>query len=216
MPTTSLLKRRAFFKKNPLSMDRITGDFYAENRSMMFGDAKVASLSRSSSHSFSKECEGRLRLIEGVGVEGDAHAGVTVKHRSRVARDPSQPNLRQVHLIASELLEELAGNGFAVEPGDLGENILTEGVDLLSLPVDARLRVGDEAVLRVTGLRNPCPQIEAFCAGLLAQVLKKDVEGRLVRKAGIMSVVEQGGDVVVGDSIQVELPAEPHRVLERV
>jgi MOSC domain-containing protein YiiM len=177
---------------------------------------RVASVSRGPSHAFSKAVVPGIRLLAGLGVEGDAHAGATVRHRSRVAVDPSQPNLRQVHLIPAELLAELAARGFRVAPGDLGENVLTEGLDLLALPEGTHLGLGPAAVVRVTGLRNPCAQIEAFRPGLLAAVLGRDADGRLVRKAGIMAVVVAGGPVAPGYRIAVALPPPPHRPLDRV
>jgi MOSC domain-containing protein YiiM len=151
-----------------------------------------------------------------LGVAGDAHMGETVKHRSRVRKDPTQPNLRQVHLIHAELFDELRGKGFAVRPGDLGENVTTSGIDLLALPTDTRLHIGATAVVAVTGLRNPCVQIDGFQKGLMAATLDKDAGGNLIRKAGIMSIVLADGDVRPGDAIQVELPAEPSRPLQPV
>jgi MOSC domain-containing protein YiiM len=148
-----------------------------------------------------------------LGVAGDAHMGETVKHRSRVRRDPAQPNLRQVHLIHAELFCELRAKGFAVEPGELGENITTSGIDLLALPTGARLHLGPSAVVEITGLRNPCIQIDNFQKGLMAATLDKDADGNLVRKAGIMGIVIAEGDVRPGDAIRVELPAMPHRPL---
>lgn len=176
----------------------------------------VVALASSAGHSFSKATVDAVRLIAGIGVAGDAHAGATVKHRSRVAVDPTQPNLRQVHLIHGELFDELGARGFTVAPGDLGENVVTRGIDLLGLPVGARLRLGADAVVEITGLRNPCAQIDRFQPGLLAAVLDRDAEGAVVRKSGIMGVVLAGGAVRVGDAIAVELPAPPHRRLERV
>lgn len=167
-------------------------------------------------YSFTKPNRDSITLLTGLGVAGDVHAGVTVKHRSRVAQDPTQPNLRQVHLIHQELFEELRAQGFEVAPGDLGENVTTSGIDLLGLPVGTLLRLGDEAVVEVKGLRNPCRQIDHFQDGLLKQVVGRDAEGNLVRKAGIMGVVAVGGVVRPGDRIRAELPAEPHRPLERV
>jgi MOSC domain-containing protein YiiM len=149
-------------------------------------------------------------------VEGDVHAGVTVKHRSRMAQDPTQPNLRQVHLIHEELFAEVDEAGFRVAPGELGENITTSGIDLLGLPVGTVLRIGDDAVVEVTGLRNPCRQIDDFQNGLLKQVVGRDEAGNVVRKAGIMSAVRDGGVVRPGDMIKVELPDGPHRPLDRV
>ena len=175
----------------------------------------LEALHRSPVHGFSKETVESLRLLEGQGVEGDAHCGVTVQHRSRVAADPSQPNLRQVHLIHAELFDELRAAGFAVKPGDLGENLTTRGVDLLSLPVGTRLVMG-AAVVTVTGLRNPCQQINGFQTGLLKQVLKVDREGRPVRLAGVMGIVSRGGEVSTGDAFEVRLPAGQHFPLTRV
>lgn len=180
------------------------------------GGPRILAVHRSSSHSFSKFGEDEVQLVEGLGVQGDAHAGSTVKHRSRVARDPSQPNLRQVHLIQRELFDELLARGFAVFPGELGENLTTEGLDLLALPAGALLRLGGSAVVRVTGLRNPCAQIDRFQPGLMAAVLGRAADGALVRKAGVMGVVVHGGAVRAGDAVQVSLPPPPHRPLEPV
>jgi MOSC domain-containing protein YiiM len=149
-------------------------------------------------------------------VQGDAHLGETVKHRSRVARDPSQPNLRQVHLIQAELHDELRAAGFAVSAGQMGENITTRGVDLLGLPTGTRLHLGKTAVVQVTGLRNPCAQLDRFQPGLMAAVLVRDEHGTLIRKAGVMGIVLAGGEVRPGDPILVELPPVPHRSLEPV
>lgn len=179
-------------------------------------DPVVTAVSSSAGHTFSKETRPVVRLVAGVGVEGDAHAGVTVKHRSRVARDPGQPNLRQVHLMHGELHGELRAEGFTVGPGDLGENVTTRGLDLLALPTGARLRLGDAAVVELTGLRNPCVQLDRFQQGLTAAVLDRDAGGELVRKAGVMAVVVAGGEVRPGDAIRVELPAGPHRPLKVV
>ncbi len=177
---------------------------------------RVVAVSASGSHHFSKANQPAIRLLAGLGVEGDAHQGVTVKHRSRVAVDPSQPNLRQVHLIHAELFDELATGGFRVTPGAIGENVTTSGIDLLALPRGTRLRLGDEAEIEVTGLRNPCIQLDAFQKGLTAALLGRDAEGRLVRKAGIMAIVREGGIVRPGDSIAVALPPLPHERLDRV
>jgi MOSC domain-containing protein YiiM len=176
----------------------------------------VVAVHSSTSHSFSKFAEEAVTLLEGLGVEGDAHAGRTVQHRSRVARDASQPNLRQIHLLHAELFDELMAAGFAVWPGDLGENVTTRGIDLLGLPTGTRLRLGDSAVVELTGLRNPCSQIDRFQRGLMAAVLDRDAAGRLVRKAGAMAVVVQGGEVKAGAAIGIELPAGPARPLEPV
>lgn len=177
---------------------------------------RVIAVARDASHAFSKPLATGIRLLAGLGVEGDAHCGATVKHRSRVAVDPTQPNLRQVHLIHEELLDELNAAGFDVAPGRMGENVTTRGIDLLGLPAGARLKLGEAAEVEITGLRNPCAQIEAFRPGLLKAVLGRDAEGRLIRKAGIMGIVLAGGEIRPGDQIAVTLPPEPHRALDRV
>jgi MOSC domain-containing protein YiiM len=176
----------------------------------------VVSVSRDGAHRFSKQPVEMIRLIEGLGVEGDAHLGETVQHRSRVAVDPSQPNLRQVHLIAAELLKELSGQGFDVQPADLGENVTMQGIDLIGLPRGTLLHLGREAIVQITGLRNPCSQIEQFRPGLLRAVLGKEADGKIVRKAGVMGIVLRGGEISAGDDARVELPPEPHLPLERV
>ncbi|OEJ62078.1 molybdenum cofactor biosysynthesis protein [Streptomyces agglomeratus] len=176
----------------------------------------VTAVSSNGEYSFTKPNRDSITLLAGLGVEGDVHAGITVKHRSRVAQDPTRPNLRQVHLIHAELFAELLREGFTVEPGQLGENITTSGIDLLGLPEGTLLHVGEQAVVEVTGLRNPCLQIDAFQDGLLKQVVGRDEAGNIVRKAGIMSIVRTGGEVRPGDQVRVVLPAEPHRPLERV
>ncbi|KQT64078.1 MULTISPECIES: MOSC domain-containing protein [unclassified Aureimonas] len=167
-------------------------------------------------HRFSKRNVPQIRILAGLGVEGDAHQGVTVQHRSRVAVDPTQPNLRQVHLIQAELFAELASKGFAVEPAQLGENVTTLGIDLLALPKGTLLHLGDEVVLEVTGLRNPCAQIERFQPGLLAAVVEIDRNGDVIRKAGIMSIARAGGIVRADNPIEVEFPPLPHEKLERI
>lgn len=178
--------------------------------------AVVTAVSRSPRHRFCKDNEGEILLVAGLGVEGDAHSGATVQHRSRKRWTPQLPNLRQVHLLHEELFDEVARGGFAVESGQLGENVTTRGLDLLALPVATRLGLGAEAVVELTGLRNPCVQLDRFQDGLMAAVLDRDEEGRLVRKAGVMAVVVTGGVVRPGDDIDVALPAQPHRPLEKV
>ncbi len=178
--------------------------------------ARVIAVAASPAHGFSKAVREAVTLIAGWGVQGDAHAGVTVKHRSRLARDPTQTNLRQLHLLHEELLDELRAKGFRVSPGVMGENITTRGVDLLGLPQGALLQLGQTAVVRVTGLRNPCAQLDHYQAGLTAAVLARDAQGRLVRKAGVMAVVVAGGTVKAGDAIRVRLPEPPYRTLEPV
>lgn len=179
-------------------------------------DGRVTAVSLSATHTLSKPNQDRIRLLTGLGVEGDAHMGETVKHRSRVARDPSQPNLRQVHLIHAELHDELDAAGFAVAAGQMGENVTTRGVDLLGLPTGTRLHLSGTAVVEVTGLRNPCAQLERIQPGLMAATLDRDEQGNLVRKAGVMGIVLAGGDVRPGDPIRIELPPAPHRRLEPV
>ena len=176
----------------------------------------VFAVSRSAVHSMAKPNLDAIRLIAGLGVEGDAHMGETVKHRSRVRRDPTQPNLRQVHLIHSELHDELRAADYDVAPGQMGENVTTKGVDLLALPTGTRLHLGDSAVVEVTGLRNPCAQLDGIQPGLMAAVLARDDHGEIVRRAGIMGIVLTGGEVRPGDAIEVELPPPPHRALASV
>jgi MOSC domain-containing protein YiiM len=178
--------------------------------------ARVLAVSLRHGHHFSKTPSLGIRLLTGLGVAGDAHMGETVKHRSRVRKDPTAPNLRQVHLMHAELFEELRVKGFEVKPGDLGENVTTSGIDLLALPAGTRLHLGASAVVEVTGLRNPCVQIDTFQKGLMAATLDKDDAGNLIRKAGIMSIVLSDGDVRPGDTIRVELPAGPQRPLQPV
>jgi MOSC domain-containing protein YiiM len=176
----------------------------------------IIAVSLSIAHSFSKGPQASIRLISGLGVAGDAHCGATVKHRSRVARDPAQPNLRQVHLIHAELFDELRAAGFTVTHGDIGETITTRGIDLLALPTGTLLRLGAEAVVEVTGLRNPCYQLDDFQKGLMAATLDRNAGGELIRKAGIMAIVRTGGEVRAGEPIGVDLPPEPHEPLKPV
>ena len=180
----------------------------------MFGT--VVAVCAAPGHAMKKSRLDRVRLVAGLGVDGDAHCGATVKHRSRVARDPSQPNLRQVHLIHAELFAELRDKGFEIEPGAMGENVTTAGIDLLALPTGTRLRLGAMALVEVTGLRNPCAQLDELARGLMAATLDRASDGQLVRKAGIMGVVLEGGVLGPGDRIEIELPPEPHRALAPV
>jgi MOSC domain-containing protein YiiM len=178
--------------------------------------ATVTAVSKSGTHTMRKPNHEVVKLLTGLGVEGDAHLGVTVKHRSRVKADPTQPNLRQVHLVHAELHDELRAAGFDVGPGDIGENVATRGLDLLALPTGARLRLGDAAVVEITGLRNPCAQLDGIQDGLMAANLDRDADGNLIRKAGIMGIVLADGEVRPGDAIEVELPPEPHSPLKAV
>lgn len=180
------------------------------------GDGRVLAVAASPEHRFSKSPRVAIELLAGLGVRGDAHMGAAVRHRSRVAVDPTQPNLRQVHLIHGELLDDLRAAGFDVAPGELGENVTTRGIDLLGLPTGALMRIGEGALLALTGLRNPCRQIERHRAGLLAQVLRRGAGGRPIRRSGVMAVVLRGGIVRPGDGVAVALPPSPHRPLERV
>jgi MOSC domain-containing protein YiiM len=175
--------------------------------------ASVVAVSRDDKHRFSKPVVPSIRLLSGYGIEGDSHAGSTTQHRYLIRTDPGRPNLTQVHLVASELFDELAADGFEVSAGQLGENIATVGVDLLALPVGTRLHLGSDAVVEVTGMRDPCSMIDKFQQGLKGVLKTKDEAGRVLRKAGIMGVVVADGTVAPGDSLRVELPAEPHRPL---
>lgn len=179
----------------------------------VFTTGVVTAVSRSATHTMAKPNQESITLMTGLGVEGDAHMGETVKHRSRVAREPSKPNLRQVHVIHAELLQELGEAGFALDPGQMGENVTTSGIDLLGLPAGARLLLGNSAVIEVTGLRNPCTQLDGIHPGLMAATLGRDENGDVVRKAGVMSIVVAGGEVRPGDPIRVVLPPPPHRRL---
>jgi MOSC domain-containing protein YiiM len=176
----------------------------------------VIAVSRSATHTMTKPNQDAIRLLAGLGVEGDAHLGETVKHRSRVKRDPSQPNLRQVHLLHAELIDELRAGGFALVPGQIGENVTTRGVDLLGLPTGTRLRLGAAAIVEITGLRNPCYQLDGIQPGLMKATLARAADGALIRKAGVMAIVLAGGEIHPGDAIEITLPAPPHRPLELV
>jgi MOSC domain-containing protein YiiM len=176
--------------------------------------ARVIALAVSPTHTMSKPTRDRIRLLEGLGVEGDAHMGTTVKHRSRVRVDPTVPNLRQVHLLHAELFDELAAKGFSITPGQMGENITTRGIDLLALPRCTRLHLG-EAQIEITGLRNPCTQLDGIQQGLMEAVLER-TPGGLIRKAGVMGIVFNGGEISVGETIRIEFPAPPHEALRPV
>ena len=177
---------------------------------------EIIAVSRDGEHGFSKENQAVIELIAGLGIRDDAHAGLLVQHRVRVRENPNRPNLRQVHLIHSELFEELAAAGYDVYPGAIGENITTRGLDLLKLPAGTKLHLGPAAVVEVTGLRNPCRQVDAFRPGLMQALLFKHSDGSLGRKSGIMGIVLTGGEVRPGDSIRAELPQEPHQPLKPV
>jgi len=177
---------------------------------------RVTAVHRARRHEFSKQTTDEVVLVEGIGVEGDSHAGVTVQHLSRVRFTPRALNLRQVHLMHSELFDEVAADGFSVRPGDLGENITTRGVDLLGLPTGTLLRLGDEAVVEITGLRNPCVQIDRFQTGLMKRLVSVGADGEVVRLAGIMSIVRVGGTVRAGDVIRVQLPVGERQALQPV
>ncbi len=176
----------------------------------------VVAVSRGRRHGVGKLNQLAIRLVAGLGIEGDVHAGVTIRHRSRVARDPTQPNLRQVHLIQAELFDELAAQGFTITPGAMGENITTRDVDLLGLPAGALLCLGDSAVVQVTGLRNPCAQLDGMQPGLMRACLGRGPDGEPVRKAGVMGIVLAGGEIHPGDAIAVTLPDGPRVPLKPV
>ena len=171
----------------------------------------IVAVCRRHSHSFSKDTQPSIKLVMGAhaGVEGDGHAGETEQHLHRLPKNADSPNLRQVHLIHQELHEELRGKGFDVSPGDMGENVTTAGLNLLGLPTGAILTLGSTAQIRVTGLRNPCPQLNRFKRGLMSKVVEKAADGSLVRKCGIMAVVSTEGVVQPGDAITVALPEQP-------
>lgn len=177
---------------------------------------RVVAVAARRGHHFSKTPCLSIQLSAGLGVDGDAHSGVTVKHRSRVRKDPTAPNLRQVHLIHAELFDEVRAKGFAVAPADLGENITTSGIALLALPTGTKLAIGDSAVVEITGLRNPCVQIDQFQSGLMHALLDRDADGNLIRKAGVMAIVHSGGEVRPGDQIEITLPDGPHQPLQPV
>jgi len=176
----------------------------------------VVAVAASATHTMSKTPQLSIRLIAGLGVDGDAHAGQTVKHRSRVKKDPTVANLRQVHLIPAELHDELGAAGFALAPGEMGENVTTRGLDLFALPERTRLRLGGAAVIELTGLRNPCVQLDGLRPGLMKATLSHDDAGELVRRTGVMAIVIAGGDVCPGDPICVDLPSTPHRAMTHV
>jgi MOSC domain-containing protein YiiM len=182
-------------------------------RAPVLVEPHVASVAARATHRISKDVQSTIRLIAGLGVEGDAHAGVTVKHRSRVAKDPTVPNLRQVHLIHGELLDELAAKGFTIAPASMGENILTRGVDLLGLGRGTRLQFGGGAVVEITGLRNPCHQLNGLALGLMEAVLDRDEDCTLIRKAGVMGIVIIGGDVRAGDPVTIVTLPDQHEPL---
>lgn len=178
--------------------------------------ARVLAVASAPAHQLSKQIVPEIRLVAGLGVEGDAHLGVTTQHQTQVRSDPTRINLRQVHLMHVELFDELAGKGYRLGPAVLGENITTQGIDLLSLPRDALLHIGADAVIRITGLRNPCRQLDGFQPGLAQAMLGKDADGALIRKAGVMGVVIAGGAIRAGDPIDVRLPDRPFSPLQPV
>lgn len=175
--------------------------------------AQVVAVSFNSRYGFTKPVAFEVHLRAGLGIDGDVHQGATVKHRSRMRQDPTLPNLRQVHLIHEELHDELRAAGFRVGPGMMGENITTRGIDLLGLPAGTRLQLGADALIEITGLRNPCKQLDDYQQGLLSAVLARNADGTLVRKSGVMAIVLKDGVVRAGDAIHIELPAEPFRAL---
>ena len=177
--------------------------------------ARVISVNKSQSHSFSKYPAEEISLLEGLGVEGDAHMGKTVKHRSRVRKDPTQPNLRQVHLIHKELFDSLKSDGFLIEPGQIGENITTENIDLLNLPKGTQLHIG-HATIEITGLRNPCVQLNTFQEGLMHKLVYKNKDGETIRKCGVMGIVLTSGKIKPGAEINIKYPVKPFEKLERV
>jgi len=177
---------------------------------------RVVAVSRAAHHRFSKAGQLAIRLKAGLGIEGDAHAGHTVQHVWQRRRQPQAPNLRQVHLFPLEMLEDLRRRGFAVGPGDLGENVTTCGIDLIALPARSRLVFVGGAAVEVTGLRDPCRQLDRFAPGLMQALLDRAGDGTVLRKAGIMAIVIAGGDIRPGDAITVQPPDGPHEPLRPV
>mgnify|MGYP000451126151 CR=1 FL=1 len=178
--------------------------------------ARILAVALDARHDFTKHCCESIKLVAGLGVEGDAHSGATVQHRSRKKQFPDMANLRQLHLIHAELFVELAGQGYAIAPGQLGENITTKGIDLLTLPRGAQLRLGDDALVELTGLRNPCRQIDDNIGpGAMAAMLAREKDGSLIRKSGVMAVILSSGEVRAGDPVELvhrpaaNLPLEP-------
>ncbi len=163
----------------------------------------VVSVSSKETPGVGKVPRTEIVLVAGHGVEGDYHFGTKVRHRSRVAKNPDQPNLRQVHLIHEELFEELASEGITVEAAAMGENVTTRGIALLELATGTRLHLGESAVVELTGLRNPCNQLDAIDERLLPAVGQKQADGSILRKGGVMGVVVTGGVVRPGDVIRV-------------
>jgi MOSC domain-containing protein YiiM len=178
--------------------------------------AKVIAVASAPTHQLAKRPATEICLLPGLGVAGDAHAGRTTQHQSQIRKDPTKPNLRQVHLIHAELFDELAAHGFHVSASELGENITTSGIDLLGLPRGTRLLLGSDAVVEVTVLRTPCRQLEAFMPGLPQALLGKDADGELLQKPGVMAIVLTGGAVRTNDVIRVQPPTEPHVKLRPV
>jgi MOSC domain-containing protein YiiM len=183
-------------------------------------EASVVAVHRAPEYQFSKDTTDSITLLAGLGVEGDAHLGATVQHRSRVASDPNQPNLRQVHLVMSELLDEVRTAGTSIDNGQLGENITTSGIDLIGLPVGSVLRIGPDALVALTGLRNPCKQIRDVGEGVLKMMFVDGEEygrpGEQVGRTGVMGVVLTGGEVRSNDTIKIRYPAGPHTPMQKV
>jgi MOSC domain-containing protein YiiM len=175
----------------------------------------VVSVNSSPTGGIGKDPQPQITLVANHGVEGDFHAGANVRHRSRAASTPEAPNLRQVHLIHSELFDEVAALGIDVKPGQMGENITTRGLSILDLTVGTRLHVGESAVIEITGLRNPCKQLNDIDKRLLGEVARKLEDGTIMRKAGIMGIVLEGGVIRPGDAIRAEV-AEGAKRLEPV
>jgi MOSC domain len=172
----------------------------------------VVAVAADRGHRFSKPTRDRIVLLEGHGVEGDAHAGPFVRHRYLARRRPRVPNLRQVHLIPSELFRSLSEAGFEVAAGDLGENITTTGLDLERMPLGTLIEFGLMAMIELTGLRTPCVLIDRFQAGLKRQVLSSDETGPPF-KCGVLGVVRSGGPVAAGDAARARLPSSRFRTL---
>jgi hypothetical protein len=171
----------------------------------------VHSVSASPRHGFSKLVRESITLIKGHGVDGDAHAGAFVKHRYLARWRPRMANERQVHLINQALFEELFSEGFNVQPGNLGENVTTRGIDLLRLPLGTMLALGPTAAVELRGLRTPCVLVDRFRKGLLKALVRKGEQPRF--RAGVMGVVREGGILFPGNPVKVTISPAPWQAL---
>lgn len=172
----------------------------------------VLAVSADRGHRFRKMPQRDILLVEGHGVEGDAHAGPFVRHRYLARRQPRLPNLRQVHLIPSALFGTLRRCGYEIGAGGLGENVTTAGLNLEEMPLGTRILLGQTASVELIGLRTPCVLIDRFRSGLKQHLLAFAKTGPAFR-CGVMGVVRTGGRVAAGDVARVVLPSPPVRAL---